>query len=66
MSGSLSNCSKSLKKHLNLEDLECELLEHKKGQVLVQWKGWPNMYNSWIPSPELKKNYRWFFLRDVA
>ena len=55
MSGSLSNCSKSLKKHLNLEDLGCELLEQKKGQVLVQWKGWPNMYNSWIPSPELKK-----------
>ena len=32
-----------------------KVLKRQKGQVLVKWKGWPDKYNSWISSKELKK-----------
>ncbi|KAK3708939.1 hypothetical protein QZH41_002809 [Actinostola sp. cb2023] len=25
-----------------------------KSEVLVQWKGWPEKYNSWIPTSQLE------------
>ena len=32
-----------------------KVLKKRKGQVLVQWKGWPDKYNTWIPSSALRK-----------
>ena len=32
-----------------------KVLKKRKGQVLVQWKGWPDKYNTWIPSSALQK-----------
>ena len=32
-----------------------KVLKREKGQALVKWKGWPDKYNSWISSKELKK-----------
>ena len=32
-----------------------KVLKRQKGQALVKWKGWPDKYNSWIPSSELTK-----------
>ena len=27
-----------------------KVLKRQKGQMLVKWQGWPEKYNSWIPS----------------
>ena len=30
-----------------------KVLKRQKGQMLVKWQGWPDKYNSWIPSQAL-------------
>ena len=32
-----------------------KVLKRPKGQMLVKWKGWPDKYNSWIPSASVSK-----------
>ena len=32
-----------------------KVLKHRKNQLLVKWKGWPDKYNSWISSRDIKR-----------
>ena len=32
-----------------------KILKRKEGKSLVQWKGWPEKYNTWIPSEYIRK-----------
>ena len=34
------------------------VMQRKKGQVLVRWKGWPSKYDSWIPSKPYASLFR--------
>ena len=32
-----------------------KVLKRRKNQLLVKWKGWPDKYNSWISSGDIKR-----------
>ena len=30
-----------------------KIIKKKKNKVFVQWRGWPNSFNSWLPAGEV-------------